>query len=374
MVDGDSFIYSISNRQPFSVMKYLALFLSFIIGLIFLGCSHSTELTKKHLPEKTAEVNYSVIYYIHADSDYLYHTPEGNPIRENSAVLATAFEVAEAAVSGEVFIYYQRSEKKFLGLFPRKKSRFYHYKNGQLVHRVKYRHPDKKEAFLTTEVQLLDQYRVQNRADDHQNYFLYFGHEIPSGDKEGYHRSLPDIEVNTNTFAKGIQNFLLSDEDRFDLVVLSTCNNGSPAMAELLIPFTDAMLASPQNLHLSHFDSDKMELLESKPDISPLRLGHSMAEQTYQRLETTIHTAITIALYDLEVVQAYINALTLLTSVNKGSDRSLQFQDNVDCAEINPFEAEAYRQGLETWYKPTRFGRKSGTSTHSGWGCKPKVM
>lgn len=338
-----------------------------------MGCSHTTELTKKHLPENTAEVNYSVIYYIHADSDYLYHTPEGNPIRENSEVLATAIKVGEAAGSGEVLIYYQRSEKKFLGLFPRKKSRFYHYKNGQLVHRVKYRHPDKKEDFLTTEVQLMDQYRAQNRADDHQNYFLYFGHEIPSGNQINYHRSLPDIEVNTNTFSKGIQNFLLSDEHRFELVVLSTCNNGTPAMAELLIPFTDAMLASPQNLHLSHFDSDKMELLEKKPEISPLQLGHSMAEQTYQRLESTIHTAITIALYDLTVVQAYVNALTSLTSVNKDSGRPLQFQDNVDCAEINSFESEAFRQGSETWYKPARFGRKSETSTHSGWGCKPLV-
>ncbi len=354
-------------------MKYLTLCLSFIIGLIFLGCSHTTVLTKKHLPENTAEANYSVIYYIHADSDYLYHTPEGNPVRENSDVLETAIEVGKAAHAGEVFIYYKRSEKKILGLFPRKNSRFYHYKNGQLVHLVKYRHPDKKEDFLTTEAQLMHQYRTQDRAEDHQNYFLYFGHEIPSGDKKGYHRSLPGIEVNTNTFAKGVQNFLLFNEDRFELVVLSTCNNGTPEMAELLMPFSDAMLASPQNLHLSHFDSDKMKLLESKPEISPLRLGHSMAEQTYERLESTIHTTITIGLYDLEVIQAYINALTSLTSANKNLTRSLQFQDNVDCAEINRFQPITYQQGLETWYKPARFGRKSGTSTHSGWGCKPEV-
>lgn len=372
MVDGDSFIYSVSNRQPVSVMKYFALCLSFIIGLIFLGCSHTTELTKKHLPENTAEVNYSVIYYIHADSDYLYHTNESEPVRENSEVLATAFEVGKAARSGEVFIYYQRSEKKLLGLFPRKSSRFFHYKNGQLINRVKYRHPDKEEPFLTTEAQLLNKYRAQNRADKHQNYLLYFGHEIPSENGKGYHRSLPAIDVNTLSFTKGIQNFLLSDEDHFDLVVLSTCNNGTPDMAELLMPFTRTMLASPQNLHLSHYDSGRMELLESETEISPLKLGHSMAEQTFQRLDTTVHTAITLALYDLKTIQPYIQSLSTHIA-NEDSERSPQIQDNVDCDLVHPFESEVYREGIETWYKPARFGRQSSQSTHSGWGCKPVV-
>jgi hypothetical protein len=85
---------------------------------------------------------------------------------------------------------------------------------------------------------------MHNRTDHHQNYFLYFGHEIPSENGTGYHLSIPGIDVNTVSFANGIQNFLFADEDRFDLVVLSTCNNGTPAMAELLVPFTKAMLGS----------------------------------------------------------------------------------------------------------------------------------
>lgn len=42
---------------------------------------------------------------------------------------------------------------------------------------------------------------------------------------------------------------------------------------------------------------------------------------------------------------------------DEGSDRLVQFQDNVDCARIHPFESETYRQGVETWYKPAQFGR-----------------
>jgi len=333
----------------------------------------TTELTREQLPESGTGVEYSVIYYIHADSDYLYHDQEGQPIRKNSRVLATAFEVAEQARSGEVFIYHQRPGKKLLGLFPRRSSRFFHYRNGQLYNRVKYRHTDKKEAFLATEAQLLNQYRAHNRTGNHQNYFLYFGHEIPSGNGTGYHLSLPGIDVNTVTFANGIQNFLLSDEDRFDLVVLSACNNGTPAMAELLVPFTNAMLASPQNLHLSHFDSGRMALLEDEPGISSLQLGHSMAEQTYQRLDTTVQSAITLALYDLKDIRTYINTLTSLTASNTVSDRSVQFQENVDCTELSLWDPDIYRNGVKTWYKPSRFGRQPGQHTHSGWGCKPEV-
>lgn len=354
-------------------MQYLALFLSFLIALFFTGCSHIKEITGEYQTEIETDLNYTVIYYIHADSDYLFHDSEGKPVRENSNVLETALEVAESARSGEVFIIYQRRERKILGLFPRRSSRFFHYRNGQQINLVKYRHPDKKEVFLATETELINEHRAHNRSDDHQNYFLYFGHEIPSENGTGYHRSLPDIEVNTVSLTNGIQSFLLTEEDRYSLVVLSTCNNGTPGMAKLLMPFTDAMLASPQNLHLSHLDSDKMTLLEEEPDISPLQLGHSMAEKSYQRLGETVQTTITLALYDFEDVEPYINTLNSLIAEKKVPDRSVQFQDNVDCAQINLFEPEAFRQGVATWYKPARFGRQSGQSAHSGWGCKPRL-
>ena len=354
-------------------MKYLFLCLAIVVGLFFTGCSHTSELTRENISKNGTDVNYSVVYYIHADSDYLYHGPDGQPVRENSKVLATAIEVAEQARSGEVFIFYQRREGKLLGIFPRRNSRFYHFRNGQLSNKVKYRHPDEKEAFLTTEAQLMNQYRADNLGENHQNYFLYFGHEIPLDTGIGYHQSLPGIKVHTESFAKGIQSFLLTDQDRYQLAVLSTCNNGTPAMAKLLIPFTDIMLASPQNLHLSHFDSGSMTLLEKEPGISPHQLGRSIAENTYTRLEETVHTTLTLALYDFEGVRDYIQSLTSITAQNNVPDRSVQFQDNIDCAEIGLLDSKSDRNGVETWYKPTRFGRQSGQSTHSGWGCKPGI-
>ena len=359
------------NTRPH--IKFPVLYLILITGIIFSGCSHMSELTSEHPPVMDAGVDYSVIYYIHADSDYLYHDSDGNPVRENTGVLATAFEVAETARSGEVFIYHQRSERKILGLFPRRSSRFYHYRNGQLINRINYRHPDTEEDFLATEAELINSYRSRNPGEDHQNYILYFGHEIPTGNGKGYHQSLPDIDVNIASFAGGIQNFLLPDEERFDLAVLSTCNNGTPAMAEYLMPVTNVMLASPQNLHLSHIDTGVLTLLEKDKGISPHQLGRVMAEQNYQRLEETVQTTITIALYDFNDIQVYIDRLSSHTAVDRTPDRVMQFMDNVDCMEVNSLETESYLEGVETWYKPSWFGRQSDQVLHSGWGCKPIV-
>ena len=361
------------NRKLYKRLKYLAPCVIFKVVVFLSACSHTTELTRDYLPENGSDVDYSVIYYIHADSDYLYHSPDGLPVRDNSEVLATAFDVAVQARSGEVFIYHQRPERKLFGLFPRRSSRFFHYRNGKLINRVSYRHQEKKEAFLSTEAQLMGAVRTQRLTDKHPYYFLFFGHEIPANNGKGYHQSLPGIEVNTVSFAEGIQKFLPGDGDRFDLVVLSTCNNGTPAMAEQLIPFTNVMLASPQNLHLSHFDSESLGLLENEPGISSLKLGHSMAEQTYQRLDTTVHSTVTLSLYDLNDVRTYINFLDSLIAANNAPDQSMQIQDNVDCAKLYFLDPEIYRKGIKNWYKPARFGRQSGQLAHSGWGCKPQV-
>lgn len=320
-----------------------------------------------------ADIEYTVIYYIHADAGYLYHDSDGQPVRANSRVLDTALAIAEDAHSGEVIIFYQRPEKKFLGLFPRKSNRFYHYKNGQKTAQVKYRHSNKEEPFLATEARLYKQYGKQIPEQDRQHYFLYFGHEIPNDQETNYHRTLPDIKVNTDSFTEGIRRFLMTDDLIFDLVVLSTCNNGTPVMASHLLPFTDHLLASPQNLHLSHIDSESMASLEREPRPSPEQLARSMAGQTYRRLTANIQTKITLALYDLDEISPYLNELHTATRTHEQTAKPHSFQDNVDCAQFPFFNAEKQTAGIETWYKPARFGRRAPDSTgHSGWGCRPQ--
>ena len=342
-----------------------------IMGFLLSGCSSTSELFLEDPIHETGNTDYSVIYYIHADYDYLYHDADGQPVRGNKKVLEDALRVAEEAKSGEVFIYYQRPEKKFLGLFPRRSSRLYHYKNGEETTRVTYRHADKYEEFLTKEARLYHEYRNQSQGESQKTYFFYFGHEIPEDEGKKYHRTLPDIAVNTESFSAGIQEFLVTDDQRFNLVALSTCNNGTPAMADHLTPFSDVLLASPQNLHLSHIDSKSLGLLESDPGISSIQLADSMANQTYRRLESETETAITLAVYDFDTIGEFKSELRAISTAHHAMDIMRYISDNVDCREVPLFDSDRFSEGVKTWYRPARFGRQSGSTTHSGWGCRP---
>lgn len=356
--------------NSFSVLKNL-IWPALIVGSVLSGCSHTSELFKVDPADETENIDYSVIYYIHADSGYLYHDAGGKPVQGNKEVLADALQVAGKAESGEVFIFYQRPGKKILGLFPRRTSRLYHYAKGELTSQVNYRHSDRNEDFLTTEARLFDAYRIGTREENQRSYFLFFGHEIPDTEGKKYHQTLPGISVNTRSFSAGIQKFLPTDNQRFNLVVLSSCNNGTPVMAEHLMPFSDVLLASPQNLHLSHIDSEPLGLLEINPGITSVQLAHSMAEQTYRLLESEIHTTITLTVYDLATVLKYKNELHAFTMAYEALGSKQHFSDNVDCSQTALFDVDRFGKGLKTWYRPAKFGRKSLTSTYSGWGCKP---
>tara|TARA_R100001143_G_scaffold4167_1_gene7001 strand:+ start:28610 stop:29698 length:1089 start_codon:yes stop_codon:yes gene_type:complete len=345
-----------------------------LMGLILSGCKSTSELLKQSPEVETLDADYSIIYYIHADSDYLYHESDGTPIRGNSLVLKSAHKVAERAKSGEVFIYYQQPERKFLGLFPRRSSQLYHYLNGKLINLVEYRHSNKSENFLDTEVLLYHQYRIQSGNNDQDLHFLYFGHEIPLEDGKKYHHTLPDIEVNIETLSAGMQKFLSGAHQRFDLVVLSTCNNGSPAMAASLLPITNTMIASPQNLHLSHIDSGNLSLLEKKPKIPTLQLARSMAKETFNRLESEILTAITLSVYDFEIIREYDEELLGFIEFYNSLDTRQYYSDFIDCNHVENFDSERFRFGVNTWYKPARFGRESLKNSHSGWGCRPLIQ
>jgi hypothetical protein len=319
--------------------------------------------------EKT--IDYSVIYYIHADSDYLFHNASGEPIRGNTQVLETAILVGKTAKSGEVFIFHQLPERKLLGLFPRNRSQLYHFRNGEFVSHIKFRHSDKKEDFLSTEARLFNQYQTHPQKKDHRTYFLFFGHEIPHDDGLKYHRTLPNIAVNTVSFSAGIQNFLITDEQRFNLVVLSSCNNGTPMMASHLMPFSDVLLASPINLHLSHIDSNNLRLMDINPEIPSVQLAHAIADQTFRRLESEINTAITLTVFDFEIIQEQKNKLNLFIASHSPLANQNYVSNNIDCGDLSFFDSESFGNGIRTWFKPAKFGRNANITSHSGWGCKP---
>lgn len=339
--------------------------------ILLSGCSHTSELQRGDGSAEESSADYSIIYYIHADSDYLFHDDNGRPVRGNSKVLDSAFKVAEGAVSGEVYIFHHRPENRIMGLFPRRSSRLYHFRNGELINRIKYRLASSEEDFLATETQIHSQIRRHPTEKAPGSYFLFFGHEIPDNEGKNYHQTNPDVAVNSRSFTAGIQKFLAGDDNRYDLIVVSTCNNGTPVMAEHLFPVSSVLLASPQNLHLSHIHSESLNLLESDPGISSAQLAHAMADQSYRRIESTTKTAVTLTVYDFRILQEQRTELQQFIAAYYKSGDLHHYSENSDCRELSFFDEDKLGNGVKTWYKPARFGRNADNSTHSGWGCKP---
>ena len=88
-----------------------------ILGFFLAGCGSASELISNFPKDESVNVDYSVIYYIHADADYLYHDTAGNPVNRNSRVLDTALNVAKEGKSGEFFIFISVRRKKSWACF-----------------------------------------------------------------------------------------------------------------------------------------------------------------------------------------------------------------------------------------------------------------
>ncbi|HAC15911.1 MAG TPA: hypothetical protein DCE78_08215 [Bacteroidetes bacterium] len=345
------------------------LFYLAITVFILAGCSSTSQVYNRENPSEPSASVYTAIYYIHADNDYLYHLSDGSAVRANEQALNSALEVAENALSGEVFIFHQKSQKKRLWIFPRNQNEYYHFKNGILQHYKKYRYSSGDDILFSKEAEIFKADRSEITQPDHQTYFFYFGHEIPRDQGGHYNRSISQMEVDSETFGSGVKSFLTGDQI-LDLVVISTCNNATPSLAKQLLPYDNYLLASAQNLHLSYIDTDALNLLETNKSTSAYDLAHAMSSQTFDRLSKEVFTAITLSIIDLKKVQNYINELDENISIYIDDNNPDPFPDNIDCQELSFFDAEAYSNGITAFYRPAKFGRPSRFKTHSGWGCK----
>lgn len=289
-------------------------------------------------------------------------------------MLAEAKHIGEKAKSGEVFIFHVRPERKILWLFPKKDRHFYHYKKGVLQNKMAYS-PSPTFEIFATESQLLQQYKSSENPNG-KSIFLYFGHEIPYSGGDRYYRSIPEQRMNTKTFSEGVSRLISGSGGSFDLTVLSTCNNGSPDMVHALQPYTQTLLASPQNLHLSHIDTGQLLVLEERPNLQSAKLANLLAEQTYERLSNSIQTVISLAVYDMQVVNDYISKVDSSYSSYVADDSlSVSGTDNTDCTSVPVFSSKIdFSKGVTVWYRSPEFGTKAKRTTHSGWGCKNKEL
>lgn len=338
-----------------------------LTGLLLAGCSAGEELIVGDIPPGNP-ISYSIIYVVHADGDYLYFDRNRNARKADEKVLEEAKAIGESATGGELFIFHQLPESKIFGVFPKKNRRMYHYRNGRLVQRKSYS-PSGDRAVLGTESSL---YRTFSEAgqDDLPRYFLYFGHQIPETRRKGYYRSRPDAELDIALFAAGISDFLPSALHSFSLTVLSVCNGGNPLTVDLLQDQTEILLTSPQNLHLSHIDSDPLLQLERDSAVSAGQIATAMADTSFQRLSDFLKTPVILSIYRMEEVKPYLKDLQNAYQDYLGrSGKYPVIREYRDCLEL-PF-ADRFRleRGVQRWFKPAQFGSEARKSGHSGWGC-----
>ncbi len=331
-----------------------------VISFLFVGCSSSKTFLEPddELPHR--EPAYSLVYVIHADANYLYHQ-DGKPYQADQRALESALNIAEHATSGEVFIFYQKPEQKILWLFPKKDRIYFHFKNGNLIQKKNY---SPRGGGLEQEVEI---FNTMKASTQNRSFIFYFGHEIPSFKNTSYHNSQPNKPFNSVLFSKGISAF----NTKFDLTVLSTCNNGNPQMLHELVGKTDAVIASPQNLHLSYLDTESVLLLEKELNTPTLNLADSIAGFSFKRLSSSLQTAVTVSVYDLRVIQSSLG--DIYQSYQSHLDSTMNkapLTDNVDCQNLVPFNGLIDKAGIRTYFKPANFGRSAKQFTHSGWGCK----
>jgi len=341
------------------------------LGLLLFSCSSSPPVPSETAPgEASAPLpSYIAVFIIHGDGGYLYHDTEGNKYRADEEALVGAKKVAERNSLAEVFIFHQKRKRHFLFFFPRRDGEFYYYRNGRLLAQESYWR-DHGQSRFDPEAELYYRFRSEERPRP-MRFFLYFGHEIPEIDGTGYDASYRERSFTVNELVDGLK-LITRDSTKFDLIVLSTCFNGTPHTISALSTFARYIIASPGNLHLSYFDLHPFEALDvglRDEDVSTF--AKACARQSFERLTKDIQTEITVAVYDMGRVQRFLNSVDsvyehALTILKDEAPRSVE---HCDCAEDSSYLRPAMSEGIDVFYRPARFGRSTHKKDHSGWGC-----
>lgn len=341
------------------------------LALFLFSCSSVPPARRAAPPgdEGAPPPRYSIVCIIHGDSGYLYHDARGDAHRADEVTLAKAKAVAETNTQAEVFIFHERRRKHFLLLFPRRDGTFYYYRHGRLLAEETYWR-DQGQLRFDPEIALYNRFRA-GESRDLARLFLYFGHEIPEFDGTGYDASYKNRVFTVDDLADGLK-CITHDSTKIDLVVLSTCFGGTPHTIAALAPYARYIIASPDNLHLSYFDLRPLEQLDiglREGEMS--RFADTFARHAFERLTEDIQTAVSVAVYDVDRVQGFLDSVGTiydhtLTGLKGKPPASIE---RCDCAEDPAYVQPGMGEGIAVLYRPSRFGRSSNKETHSGWEC-----
>lgn len=357
-------------------------FLSAIVAAFLTSCASTPRLYQT--AAQTGPPRYSLIFMIHGDANYVFHDTVGIAHYADEEALAKAHVVARANPAGEVFIFHDKPLSKTLFFFKRRDGDFYYYRNGQLVATHSYwRDEGEGSARFAVHGALYHQFRAHDSSVatwPTRRMLLYFGHEIPEVDGLHYDASYPDSTLTVSKFTNDLLAFsdrnappIASDQSKyFDLIVMSTCFNGTPHSVAALAPHTRYVIASPTNLHLSYLDIAAFEHLENtlaNNDVAAF--ARFAARAAFQKLSASVQTVVSVALYDVSKTVQYTQSVDAayrrsLTTIATAPTLTLA---HCDCTEQAPFNSPFMHEGVEVLYRPAKFGRDANKPNHSGWSC-----
>lgn len=332
------------------------------VGLVLLLGACRSQPTHLSLPESAAAPapRFSLVFVIHGDGSYLYHDSTGVSHEADQEALGQAVAVAESNPQAEVFLFHQIRARG-----SRANGRFFLYRFGRLVLSETYR---RDSGGVDAEAALFRDHSLSlTGSRETLRFFLYFGHQIPERSRPGYHASLPSTPWGLPDLATALSRFH-GPEGRFDLLVLSTCNNGTPTAISLMVPEARHLIASPADLHLSHLGMQALHGMHRHDPPDAYEIGLTLARQSFADLSERVSTIITIGLYDLDRVAPRLAPLqaALRLRLQDSDDGILEFYD---CGEDPLFPRVEDLEGVKIFYRPPRFGRLRTTIRHSGLQC-----
>jgi len=330
--------------------------------------------TRQLFPE-LHPISNSIVFIIHGDGEYLYHDTAGNEYKADEEALTGAIRVAEQNPGAEVFIFHQKERRNFLFLFPQCDGEWYRYRNGSLIAEGSYWR-GKGALRFEPEVDLYRQFGANNEVSG-ASVFLYFGHEIPESPGRNYDMSYPDQSFTVDDLAAGLLGFTNTSR-KFDLLVLSTCYGGTPYTISTLGPYAKTIVASPENLHLSYFDLRTLEWLEISTEEGALSaFADRFAREAFDRLRERTLTTVTVAVYDVNRVQDFLQSVQRTPDVwpvagTQNEPAIKTEQTHFDCSDDPSCTTPSTSNGVKVYFRPALFGLSRNTQSHSGWGRRIK--
>lgn len=338
------------------------------LAVLSTGCGSTMPPPHDEAVIAGGQTRYSLVFVIHGDGDYLYHNTAGEARRADEDVLARAQAIAERLPNAEVTIFHQIARRHVLFVVPRHDGRAFYYRQGKLLGKTSYWR-DQGDSRFAPEASLYAKF-VDAQSTAPVRLFLYFGHEFPELNLEGYDASYPKRRVTVGDLAAGVSAFA-GASGKIDLVVLGTCFGGTPYTIDALAPYAHTIIASPGDLHLSYFDLEPLETIDIQPgDGGVAAFAERFARNAFDRLTREVQTAASVVVYDVDATRVFRASVAAAYDSTLAMANAMPASVNhCDCADDSAYARPGMSSGLTVLYRAPRFGRMKNEQHHSGWEC-----